>query len=230
MALTSLADVQLRALDQVEYLVSAGCPDYRAERLPAAFRGLLSDPDTVALLTSSEVAALSDLESRLEGSCEQIAAELPTTVLHGDLTPWNVARTRAGIVLFDWANAFLGPPFLDCFILLTSKQAPSRRRRLASAYANRWLAARPAARDREAMWGQISAIWGATYALIGDRHRRVLTAGPREAAAADVRRAIRFCGRQLGLSPFRCIGRKSRRPARGGAAQEGEGLVATIVE
>jgi hypothetical protein len=198
MALSGLADVQLRAVDQVEYLVEAGCPDYRAERLPVRFHALLSDPETATLLTSSEVASLGELESRLERCCEQIATALPATVLHGDLTPWNVARSQAGIVVFDWANGFVGPPFLDCFMLLAGDHASSRGRRLASAYADQWLAGRPAALDRDAPWALLGAIWAATFALIGDRHRRVLTAEPRVAAERDVRRAIQFCGRQLG--------------------------------
>jgi len=198
MALRGLGDVQLRAVDEVEYVVRAGCPDYRAERLPAAFHALLSDQETVAALTLHEVASLTELESRLERCCGQIAGVLPATVLHGDLTPWNVARSRTGIVVFDWANGFVGSPFLDCFMLIAADQASQRSQRLASAYADTWLAMRPAAVDRDSLWHQIGAIWAATFALIADRHRRVLIAQPRQAAARDIRRAIRFCGRQLG--------------------------------
>src|SRR5215467_8731942 len=149
LALSRLADVQLRAVEHVEDLVGAGCPDYRAERLPAAFHALVSDPETITLLTPAELAAMGELESRLGRCCEQIARTLPSTVLHGDLTPWNVARTRAGIVLFDWANGFVGPPFLDCITLLSAARSVSQWPRGVSAYADPWLAAWPADLDRE---------------------------------------------------------------------------------
>lgn len=54
----------------------------------------------------------SDLTQRLAPLAPDGLAE-GTVAVHGDLTPWNLRRTRRGLALFDWESAGWGPPGAD---------------------------------------------------------------------------------------------------------------------
>jgi hypothetical protein len=198
LALASLAELQVWAVDRVDEVLAAGCPDHRVESLSAAFRELFREGAATGLLGSEESAAAPELTARLTRCCAEVAAFTPASVAHGDLTPWNLARTPGGVVLFDWANAFVGAPFLDCVTLLAGRPQDEWDR-LANIYLRSWRASRPVALDPDAMWQRMGAIWGATFALVADRHRRALSGAARDAAAKDVRFAVRWCGRRLGM-------------------------------
>lgn len=48
-----------------------------------------------------------------DGRVAEALACLPTTLCHGDVHPGNVVVGHRGAVLIDWANARVGPPFMD---------------------------------------------------------------------------------------------------------------------
>ena len=55
----------------------------------------------------------SDLAARLADLSRPADAALDAVPIHGDLTPWNLRRTRRGLALFDWESAGWGPPGFD---------------------------------------------------------------------------------------------------------------------
>lgn len=54
-----------------------------------------------------------DLTARLAALGDGGADRDGLVAVHGDLTPWNLRRTRRGLALFDWESAGWGPPGAD---------------------------------------------------------------------------------------------------------------------
>ncbi len=54
-----------------------------------------------------------DLGTRLADLPRPSGASRDAVPIHGDLTPWNLRRTRRGLALFDWESAGWGPASFD---------------------------------------------------------------------------------------------------------------------
>jgi hypothetical protein len=87
--------------------------------------------DSLAL----EVAGAPTLERAL---AELVALDLPDTIVHGDLHPWNATVEPHGLRIVDWSDAAIGPPFLDLAVVLFTPQALENRVPLIDAYAEPW--------------------------------------------------------------------------------------------
>jgi len=68
----------------------------------------------------------SDLAERLSALPLDADAGPDPVPVHGDLTPWNLRRTRRGLALFDWESAGWGPSGSD---LATYRRASDEVRR-----------------------------------------------------------------------------------------------------
>lgn len=88
--------------------------------------GVVADTDVEFIATTSVAvgaqraaidAPLRTFEADLGSRLSRLArpADTPTAAvpIHGDLTPWNLRRTRRGLALFDWESAGWGPPGTD---------------------------------------------------------------------------------------------------------------------
>ena len=76
---------------------------------------------------------------RLSAACARLqGAGVPETLVHGDLHPWNIARTPRGLIVFDWSDSAIGHPFVDLVTTVIRTDDVAVRRRLAEAYLSAW--------------------------------------------------------------------------------------------
>lgn len=118
-AARTLADLQIRSLGRTQRLLEAGVRDTRMPRLEAAIDPFLN---TIAKLMARQTkvspeplnrAQISVLGNQLKHACRQIdQAGMPDTLGHLDFNPGNVITAGNGPVFIDWAEAYVGHPFL----------------------------------------------------------------------------------------------------------------------
>ena len=104
-----------------------GCLDRRLDVLETHDRAARERPEAIAGLTSDEVKELRRLAPALEEACRRLAAAgLPSTLVHGDLHMFNVARLNGALVYFDWSDACIAHPFIDLLSLLSEDDESHR--------------------------------------------------------------------------------------------------------
>ncbi len=146
---TTLADLQIRAIGHVEALLGAGCRDLRCGvllREVDPFFGLMDElmkkqrTESPSPLETTELAELNlqvkEAISALADLC------IPDTLGHLDLNPGNVLNSASRCVFLDWADAYVGPPFLTFEYLracsLRANQAATPGLGLERSYGQRW--------------------------------------------------------------------------------------------
>ena len=122
---------------------------------------------------------------RLQGAARELEdIGLPDTILHGDLHPWNIATTPGGLVIFDWSDTAVGPPFLDISVYLGRARRDARRPIL-DAYLTAWADVAPRAALVRA--AELAMPLGAISQVL--TYQRIAAAGtsgvPSEFAGAD---------------------------------------------
>jgi hypothetical protein len=111
------AEVQIRLAEHVTELLSLRLPDHRLRVLPALFRELLKDEESLMIdqekgLTSAEWGEVKAKASRFEQGCEELAAYgIPESLNHGDFHDGNVLVKDGRITFFDWGDASVTHPF-----------------------------------------------------------------------------------------------------------------------
>ena len=119
---------------------------------------------------------------RLSAACARLqGAGVPETLVHGDLHPWNIARTPRGLIVFDWSDSAIGHPFVDLATTVIRTDDVAVRRRLAEAYLSAWprgLPGRPG-RGRRPRDGRRLAVPGAELSRDPRQHRPRGDARPR---------------------------------------------------
>src|SRR5262249_5292237 len=118
-AARALAELQTVAADKYELLLNAGCRDLRCESLLSLVEPFMnrmtelmaeqrkSDPPR---LTEPE---LQSLAGRLKAATEEWAdLQIPDSIGHLDLNPENLIISEHRCIFLDWAEAYVGPPFL----------------------------------------------------------------------------------------------------------------------
>jgi hypothetical protein len=145
-----LAELQIQSLGKTSELLEAGAHDLRTRALSE-----LVEPFVVAMseLTESRLenshAALTseelpDLAAQLQNALAILeATNMPAALGHLDLNPGNIVCTSAGGVFLDWAEVFVGHPFLTFQYLLEHLRRLNPRNlslvaSLSSAYAGYW--------------------------------------------------------------------------------------------
>lgn len=124
-AATDLARLQVESISESESILRPGAHDLRSDGLLAAVdpffdlvARLMEEQPKVppAILSRDE---LSKLKLRIEDSLTLLEdLQIPNTLGHLDLNPWNVMVSAGGCVLLDWAEAYVGPPFFSFEYLL----------------------------------------------------------------------------------------------------------------
>jgi hypothetical protein len=119
-AATDLAELQIQSISRSDSLLDAGARDLRTDALRTSV-----DPffDLVAQLMDEQPKAppptlsrheLSLLKLRIKDALTLLEdLEIPSTLGHLDLNPWNVIVSPNGSVFLDWAEAYVGPPFFS---------------------------------------------------------------------------------------------------------------------
>jgi hypothetical protein len=147
---SSLAELQIQSIGRTSELLDAGAPDLRASTLKSVIDpcfdliNQLMKKQTKAsprALSESELSALSSQIRKSLSDLEQL--HIPDTIGHLDFNPSNIIVSESRCVFLDWAEAYVGPPFLTCAYL---KEHFARRfpqdaveeQKLTARYAERW--------------------------------------------------------------------------------------------
>ncbi len=118
-AVTALAALQVQSIGRTKELLEAGCKDLSISKLLALvdpFLDLMADlmkqqrKIPPATLSREE---LSELSATLKDTLHCLAAlRIPDTLGHSDFNPGNIIVGPERCVFIDWAEAYVGHPFL----------------------------------------------------------------------------------------------------------------------
>jgi Phosphotransferase enzyme family len=136
-SLGRLVAMQRAFVGRGDDLLAFGCPERPMSALPDQLAEVLEHPPTLESGRSPSdrrriVAAVAQLVAEIED------IEMPSTLVHGDFHPWNVALVDARPVIFDWSDAALGNPLCDLVTWFKEIKEPERRDRFWSAYIDAW--------------------------------------------------------------------------------------------
>jgi Ser/Thr protein kinase RdoA (MazF antagonist) len=160
---TSLAELQIQSIGRTWQLLDAGARDLRASSLAAlvepcfeAMNQLMKEQTKASprALSECELSALSSQIKKALSDLQQL--DIPDTLGHLDFNPSNIIVSENRSVFLDWAEAYVGPPFLTYAYLTehfarTFRQDPAERQKLAATYAKRWFPFVSAERVGEAL-------------------------------------------------------------------------------
>lgn len=113
------AELQIGLAGHVDEILALGIPDYRLVVLPALYKQLLTDKESLMIdqekgLTSADVHQLQNLTPRFEQICADLAAYgIPESINHGDFHDGNVLLKNGRITFFDWGDADVTHPFVS---------------------------------------------------------------------------------------------------------------------
>jgi hypothetical protein len=117
---------------------------------------------------------LDSLRGEVEGVEPLVAAwermdrlDLPDTIVHGDLHPWNATVEPGGVRIVDWSDAAIGPPFLDLGVALYKEPDVEVRTRIVDAYLEPWRGLASESALREA--AELGEVLGCIYQQISYR-------------------------------------------------------------
>lgn len=113
------SELQVGLAEHVSGILALDIPDHRLEVLPALYRQLLTDQESLMIeqpngLTSNEFNRLQELAPRFEQICVDLAAfGIPESLNHGDFHDGNVLLKNGRITFFDWGDADVTHPFVS---------------------------------------------------------------------------------------------------------------------
>lgn len=119
-AAIGLAELQRETIDHLDPLRAAGCLDRSipvlATHLPEIMEYLedAMNRQTSTKVPRIEASRLRELESILRDACSRMQnVGVPDTLIHNDINTGNILLTRSRCVFTDWAEAYIGNPFLS---------------------------------------------------------------------------------------------------------------------
>jgi hypothetical protein len=133
--LAEIVRLQMATAGRLDELRGLGCPDRPVDGLVAeleraADHPTLLDRDHQKMLRAS-------LRPLDKVSAAVAALTIPSTLVHGDLTPDNLRWTGRDWFLYDWTDGCVSHPFVDLELALDAGPAQQRTAR-ARAYASAW--------------------------------------------------------------------------------------------
>ena len=150
-AVRCLTGLQMRSIDYVETLIGRGFLQQSISALQAHLDPLIDYlEEAMGRQTSTRVLPLTksrlhELRSTLDCSCSMmIDLRIPDTVVHNDLNEGNILHDGSRCVFIDWAETFIGTPFLSlqamCLLRSDDRKLPaSWIDRLRAIYREGWL-------------------------------------------------------------------------------------------
>lgn len=133
-----VARFQRRAAALLPAWRAAGALDRALPGLAARLPALAEDAIVAREVGPERLAAFREaLPALRDALLELDAGPLPTTLVHGDLHPGNLARRGDDFLLFDWTDACLGHPMIDT-LFLRSERAPVSSDAMRDAYLDVW--------------------------------------------------------------------------------------------
>ncbi len=115
-----LAKVQKRFVGQEERLLELGCRDWRMPQVLASLDPFFEDMEEIMQRQTSEPPHVLDrselraLKHHCLDLCRRVEdVDVPYTITHGDFSPHNVIVSNGWPILIDWAEAYVGFPFIS---------------------------------------------------------------------------------------------------------------------
>jgi len=154
-AAQTLAELQIASLGKTDQLLGAGCRDLRATsllRLVDPFMDVMSQLMEQQLKTPPPILGREEMRKLgrqvKDGLTAWAQANIPDTLGHLDLNPGNILVSPDQCVFLDWAEAYVGPPFLTFQYLIehlsqTNPQGRNGSELLADHYLSNWLGCIP---------------------------------------------------------------------------------------
>lgn len=151
-AAADLAELQIHSLGRSLHLLDPGARDLRAQALADLVKpfframGELMERQTKLPPTALSREELHCLSLRVQDALTVLEETgIPTALGHLDINPGNIVCSAAGCVFLDWAEAFVGQPFLTFEYLLehfrrTFGQDHSQETQLVARYSSPWCA------------------------------------------------------------------------------------------
>ena len=124
-AATGLAELQIESVSGADSILDLGAHDLKTDTLldsvdpffEVVARLMEEQPRVPPPALSRE--ELSLLKLRIEDALTLLGdLQIPNTLGHLDLNPWNVVVTAGRCIFLDWAEAYVGPPFFSFEYLL----------------------------------------------------------------------------------------------------------------
>jgi len=104
-----------------------GLRQLRLREIGREIDAIVAELGQVSDLSLSE---LSDLSSQLSKASAALAElDFPESLIHSDLTPWNVKLPARGPVFLDWEGAAWGPAIVSVEVFLAALRSPYRQLR-----------------------------------------------------------------------------------------------------
>jgi tRNA A-37 threonylcarbamoyl transferase component Bud32 len=104
-----------------------GLRDLRLAEIDRQIDATLAQIEEVSALSSNELSGLSSLLSKATADLAELG--FPESLIHGDLTPWNIKMSQQGPVFLDWEDAAWGPASVSLEIFLAALRSPQRQLR-----------------------------------------------------------------------------------------------------
>ncbi len=124
-ALRLFAQMQIKAVVQVDKLLNIGFNDRRLERVISQIEILFADksallvPQKEPRLSAIEVDKLRSFTTQLIAMYHELAiCGIPQTLVHGDFHCGNVMVTDEQLIYFDWSDGAVSHPFFDAVFFL----------------------------------------------------------------------------------------------------------------
>ena len=99
-----------------------GLRQLRLREIGREIDGALAELDQVSDLSLSELSNLSSQLSKASAGLAEL--DFPESLIHTDLTPWNVKLSGRGAVFLDWEGAAWGPAILSVEVFLAALRSP----------------------------------------------------------------------------------------------------------
>ncbi|MBP7253891.1 MAG: aminoglycoside phosphotransferase family protein, partial [Alphaproteobacteria bacterium] len=122
-ALRACARIQQQAIPHIETLLQLGAMDWRLQRLPDLFVGLLDNQLLMTAEGISDAARATFFSSvpHLRAACDALTAcGVPETLEHGDFHDNNIMLKNGAVIINDWGDASISHPFFSLSSLLES--------------------------------------------------------------------------------------------------------------
>jgi hypothetical protein len=178
-AAESLASMQILTIGRTPKLLAAGSRDLRTSTLLPLIAPFIEQMTELMCAQTKEHPAplsapeLEFLASALADSCLQlIESNIPETLGHMDLNPWNILVSPSGCRFLDWAEGCVSCPLLSIEYLLShfrqrQETDDNKVKRIREAYSRPWIAHASHAQFATATFhAPLVAVYA--YALAGD--------------------------------------------------------------
>lgn len=111
------AEIQKLAINNKDKLKTTNLFDRRVSNLTTIFKDIISNKDNLYLgrphgINEEEYKVLISLTPKIEALCKKLESfNIPNTIEHGDMHPFNIAMKNKTPIFYDWSDCSYSHPF-----------------------------------------------------------------------------------------------------------------------